>query len=341
MLPPVALPDWGFHRARKRHHERQEPALRVIRSRLLKMDFRHIDAFRALMLTRTTTKAAALLGLSQPAISRLIAELERSAQLTFFNRDKGRLDPTAEALAFFEEVKRRYAGLEGLREFAARLRSPAESVLHVGCVNTYSLGLFAKTAARFAAIEPSTKLTMTVGPSELVRDQVAAGSLSVGFVTDSVNTADLDAESFCAVDAIVGLPPTHRLATRTTIDIEELRNEPFIAYLPATMVRWGINQFFTESGVQPRVVAEVQYATNAVAMIRERLGIGLVHPIVAYEFREHKDIVFRRFRPTIKFSSLRIKPWVPAPSLVLQRFLTTSDEALEEVLAEVKKMLKE
>jgi DNA-binding transcriptional LysR family regulator len=71
-------------------------------------------------LTRTTTKAAELIGLSQPGISRLIAELERSTELTLFNRDKGRLDPSEEAQALFEEVKRRYAGLEGLREFAAR-----------------------------------------------------------------------------------------------------------------------------------------------------------------------------------------------------------------------------
>ncbi|MFW8217649.1 LysR family transcriptional regulator, partial [Klebsiella pneumoniae] len=46
------------------------------------MDFRHVDAFRALMLTRTTTKAAQVLGTSQSAVSRLVADLERLTRLT-------------------------------------------------------------------------------------------------------------------------------------------------------------------------------------------------------------------------------------------------------------------
>jgi len=299
------------------------------------MDFRHIDAFRALMLTGTSTKAAAMLGLSQPGISRLIAELERSTQITLFNRDKGRLDPTAEAKAFFEEVERRYAGIEGLREFLLRLRSPAESVLRVGSVNTYSLGLFARMTAMFAALEPGTRIALSVSPSELVRDQVAAGAISLGFVTDSVDVSDLDASPFCKVDAICAIPAHHHLAALTEVRIGDLANEPFINFQVAAMVRWGIDKLFADAGVQPRVVAEVQYGTNICSMVKEGLGVGLVHPVNAYDFLGHPHIVFRKFAPSVTFQSLLIKPWVPASSPLLQRFVATSRAALETVLVEV------
>ena len=49
------------------------------------MDFRHVDAFRALMLTRTTTKAAQVLGTSQSAVSRLVADLGETCNLTMLH----------------------------------------------------------------------------------------------------------------------------------------------------------------------------------------------------------------------------------------------------------------
>jgi DNA-binding transcriptional LysR family regulator len=299
------------------------------------MDFRHIDAFRALMLTRTATKAAALAGTSQPGISRLIAELERSTQLTLFNRERGRLEPTAEALAFFEEVERRYAGLDSLREFAVRLRNPESSVIRVGSVTNFSLGLFALTLAKFRALEPSTKITLSVGSSEHIRDQVATRALALGYVNDAVDVSELDTESFCRADAICAIPASHRLAAKKKIRVADLRGESLIAYEPAAMIRWGIDTLFADAGLSDHVVAEARYAINICTMVRENVGIGLVHPVVAYDFLQSPEIVFRRLDHTVSFHALRIKPWLPAASPQLQRLIGMSESALQEVLAEV------
>jgi len=118
------------------------------------MDFRHIDAFRALMLTRTTTRAAQVIGTSQSGISRLITDLERSINLTLFDRSRGRLEPTVEALALFEEVERRYAGLNNIREFALSLRNPSTAVIRVGSVVSFGLGYFARVVANFHRRHP-------------------------------------------------------------------------------------------------------------------------------------------------------------------------------------------
>jgi len=113
------------------------------------MDFRHIDAFRAVMLTRSSTKAAQLLGTSQPGISRLIADLERTTQLTLFSRERGRLEPTETAVELFGEVQRRYAGLDNIREFALSLRNPDEAIIRAGSVMSFGLGYFARAIAEF------------------------------------------------------------------------------------------------------------------------------------------------------------------------------------------------
>ncbi|MCP4433148.1 MAG: LysR family transcriptional regulator, partial [Gammaproteobacteria bacterium] len=75
------------------------------------MNLRQLEAFRAVMITRSITRASELLFVSQPAVTRLINDLESSVAFPLFQRIKKRLHPTPEAHAFYEEVERSFAGL--------------------------------------------------------------------------------------------------------------------------------------------------------------------------------------------------------------------------------------
>jgi DNA-binding transcriptional LysR family regulator len=299
------------------------------------MDFRHIDAFRAVMLTRTATKAAQLVGTSQPGISRLIAELERSTKLTLFNRERGRLEPTAEAMTFFEEVERRYAGLDNLREFAVRLRNPEASVVRVGCVVSFSLGFFGRAVAAYRHAEPGTQIALSIGPSEAIRNQVVARSLAVAFVTDAGDFAELDAMSFCNVDSLCAIPADHKLAKKRCISLSDLHGEPLIAYEPTTMVRWGIDKLFASHDLSSQVVAVVRYGINVCALVREKVGIGLVHPVNAYDYLNTTGVVFRRIESPVRFHALRIKPRTPAATRQVETLIGVCEATLADVLRDV------
>ena len=69
----------------------------------MRFKLRQMEVFRAVMLTGSMN-GAALLFVSQPAVSRLIAHAEQSLGLQLFARDKGKLTPTPEAQRLFEEV---------------------------------------------------------------------------------------------------------------------------------------------------------------------------------------------------------------------------------------------
>lgn len=73
---------------------------------------RHIEVFRAVMIAGGVTKAAELLGSSQPTVSRELARLERAVGFALFQRVAGRLRPTMPGLALYDEVRQSYAGLE-------------------------------------------------------------------------------------------------------------------------------------------------------------------------------------------------------------------------------------
>ena len=95
------------------------------------MNFRQIEVFRAVMACGTTTRAAEVLRIAQPAVSRYLTDLERSAKLKLFERGRGRIRPTPEAHAFYDEVRRSFAGLERLRFAADNIRSFSSGTLRV------------------------------------------------------------------------------------------------------------------------------------------------------------------------------------------------------------------
>ncbi|MBK9393341.1 MAG: LysR family transcriptional regulator, partial [Uliginosibacterium sp.] len=73
---------------------------------------RHIEVFRAVMQSGSVTGAAGLLHTSQPTVSRELARLEQVLGFSLFDRVRGRLQPTARALALHDEVTRSFQGLE-------------------------------------------------------------------------------------------------------------------------------------------------------------------------------------------------------------------------------------
>ncbi len=72
---------------------------------------RHIEVFRAVMAAGSLTAAAGLLHTSQPTLSRDLARLEQLLGYALFERERGRLKPTARARALFDEVERSFQGL--------------------------------------------------------------------------------------------------------------------------------------------------------------------------------------------------------------------------------------
>lgn len=303
------------------------------------MDFRHVDAFRALMLTRTTTKAAQVLGTSQSAVSRLVADLERLTRLTLFDRARGRLEPTAEALALFEEVERRYAGLENIREFALNLRNPDQAVIRVGSVVSFGLGYFARVMAGYRAVHPSVQLALVTGASDLIRDQVVTRQIALGLLTDTKDVAATDAVSFAKLDAICALPAGHPLARRKVIRLADLKGQPILSYEPTDMVRWGMDQLFIEGRLHEQVVTTARYSVNIGTMVKEKLGIGLLHPVAAYDFLD-SDLVLRRFEPSMPFHTLRVTPRSAAPSAQIDDLVRVMETTLDDVMRAVEDRMK-
>lgn len=281
------------------------------------MNQRHIEVFNAVMTNGTTSRAAEVLRISQPAVSKAIQELERSIGFALFDRVRGRIIPTPEAQLFQREVEASFTGMSHLRSAAARIRDFGSGEIRIACLSALSTNIVPLALRAFRDRHPQVAITMQARMSSVVRDLIAAGQFDLGIAADEIDVTGVDARPFTNYPAIVALYPGHPLETVDVVQPGDLHGQEFIALAPEDTTRREADRIFADAAVQPRMVLETPFSSTICAMVRARHGCGLVHPLTAEIFR-NQGLILKPFQPTIHFRTLMLLPPSRRPSRILQ-----------------------
>jgi len=266
------------------------------------MHYRQIEAFRYVMINGTVTGAAEALSVTQPAISRLVADLEANLDFRLFVRHKGRLLPTPEALRFYQGVERYFQGLEQLDRIAKQIRTESHADLRVCATPALSTFLFPTVIQRFRQQNPEIHISIeTLSSSEIVsrlQDHMTDLAVTLAFpeVAGIVQEVLLEAAHVCAVHE------SHPLAERSVITPQDFEGEEVISILPSGRVNWNkVAQVLKEAGIQYGQNVGVQNSHTGYSLVAANLAIALIEPFAAPTWLKH-GVVVRPFVPTVTFS---------------------------------------
>lgn len=148
-----------------------------------RMNMKQVEAFRATMLSGSMTAAAEALHTSQPNISRLIAQLERSCSFRLFERIAGRLLPTEEGTALFRDVERAFVGLDSLQASARAIAQGGTGRLRIAAVPSLSLTLLPRVVQRFRERHPHAAITIHTSDSPTVAHWTASQFCDLGLAS--------------------------------------------------------------------------------------------------------------------------------------------------------------
>nr|WP_315597330.1 LysR substrate-binding domain-containing protein [uncultured Cupriavidus sp.] len=268
------------------------------------MNFKEIEAFRAVMMSRSMTTAAGLLHTSQPNISRWIGLLEHKVGFQLFQRVGTKLLPTAEAEAFYADVERAFMGLESLDESANSIRQRGTGLLRVGVVGSIAESVLPDALAIFRQHFPDLPVLVNTGRSEVVAKWTATGFCDIGFCSVRTDLASLQFAEINVARGVGIVPRSHRLASKTILEPADFAGEHFISLPAESANRREIDSHFP-AGV--RVLAiETPYATTICKMVGKGLGLSIVSPIVSRalglaavsEIPFSHEVMFRSFAVT-------------------------------------------
>lgn len=269
------------------------------------MDMRDIQIFRAVMRAGTTSKAAVVLNISQPAVSQGIRRLERDAELRLFDRVRNRLVPTQEADALLIEVDRCFAGFEQIEHRIRSLRSFGVGRMAIGSLPALGMGFMPRAIAAFDPAARRVQLSFQILSSREVMQQVVAGQLDFGLMADEIAVMGLEQSPFIELPGIIAMTASHPLASRRSISAEDLVEHHFIALNPEDASRLRLEAALAERGLALRAILETPYAFSVCELVLRGLGVGLVHPMTAVDYL-HRGLVIKRFDLDVTFRSLLV-----------------------------------
>ena len=286
------------------------------------MNMRQIEAFRAIIETGTVSRAAERLSISQPAATKLLKHLEQTIGFALFDRIRGRLSPTAEAIMLYDEVERVYRGISSLERFTEDIRLLQNGILRVGTMPALSIGFIQDIVADFTASRPSVQVTLHTRTSPKLIEWLVGGQLDAGFTSHPPNHPEVVGDTLCSTEFVCILPREHRLAAKTVIHATDLAGEQFISFGSDTPYRHQLDEMFKTLGVERKLLYETPMAPAACAMVARGLGVTVLNPHYLGAFKDL--LVARPFRPKVESDIRIVLPRYRRPSLIAQAFVETA-----------------
>jgi DNA-binding transcriptional LysR family regulator len=129
------------------------------------LDRRHLEHVEAVARHRSVTRAAEALGLTQPALSRSIQEVERMLGLRLFDRMPQGVMPTSACEAVLERARGLIAGFEELEREAERIGERYTGRLAIGLGPAVAAGSAMLEVGRLVALHPHLRVRVVIAPA--------------------------------------------------------------------------------------------------------------------------------------------------------------------------------
>jgi DNA-binding transcriptional LysR family regulator len=281
--------------------------------------FRELEALHALIESRKTTSAATKLGVSQPAISRAIQQLEGRLGVKLFRREGGRLHATNDGVRYYEETRPIFQTLDRLgRDGVVAEREQSLSII---APPTLAHHFLPPHVAAYAEAAPGARLQIEVGTTGDVISKVADGNFDIGISDSPGGHPSLIYEPFRRNYAHVAMPADHPLAARSEVGPLDLDGLPFVALTRRFPSRGALERILIEAGSKPNISVEVATSALAYELVRAGLGVALINPFPVASIRMDTSVVLRPFAPRISFETVFVRSVAQPPSRAARQFI--------------------
>lgn len=262
------------------------------------LSVRALATIAEVMRTTSATEAGRNLGMTQPAVSRILAQVEASVGFELFYRDRGRLIPTKDGILLAAEVELALAGLRRVDSLVADIATSAVGELRVVAPPSFAEGLLPEIVASFLARFPGVRFNLDSRSAETAKMMIATRVVDCGFMKMPVDDTDLHCTPLVSSGSICALVESHPLAREGVLTPDLLRGAPLILLGSGRQWRSQVDHAFAGSGLRPTVAIETHTHGSACALAARGVGIAIVNALLARRYLA-PPLVSRPFAPDI------------------------------------------
>ncbi len=242
----------------------------------MKITFRQIDAFKTVVQTGTVTETARLLGISQPAVSRLISDLESEVGFELFGRSGRNLKATPEALLLVEEVRRALSGLEQIKLKAQAIKQFKHAQLRLIATPAFSTSIAPTLVRKFANRQPEAMVSLEIQSTDVAVEWMVSQGFDFGIGPANIINPTVESLPLKQSQSICIFPKGHRFEKSQRVSMKDLSGESFVSYLSGSQFRFEVDQMFDQAGISRTLQYESRTTDAICRLVAEGLGVSII-----------------------------------------------------------------
>lgn len=261
------------------------------------MELRQLRYVDAVARHRHFTRAAADIGIAQPALSHQIRRLELELGVELFHRSRAGVRPTEAGELFLPHARRALLAVDAGREELSALTGLRVGRVRLGAMQALGQLDLAAALAAFHADNPGIEVTLSEESTLEMYELLDDGQLDLALVAIDIEPPDGTATAALTSEPVlVAIPAGHALAGRSSIRVKQLRDEPFVMFRPGTGLRTTTERVAREAGFEPAIAFETGNLERMLALVAQGLGVAL---IPASSAGRRANVAFIRLAPQL------------------------------------------
>ncbi len=296
------------------------------------VSLRQLRVFEAAASSRSFSKAAETLHLTQPGVSMHIKELETSAGLPLFERIGRKLYVTEAGQELLGRAREILRALKDAEDTLDGLKGLRRGRINLAVVSTAKY-FVPQLLAQFGRDFPELEIRLAVNNRISVIEQLVANEVDLAIMGRSPQSLDTVAEPFAQNPHVVIASPEHPLAARRDILVETIAKENFIVREPGSGTRLAMEQYFEQLGLRCNVGMEMASNETIKQAVMAGMGVSFIsRHTIALELQTQRLVVLDvRGTPVVRqwhVAHLAKKRLSPTASAFKQFVLTQGRELL-------------
>lgn len=266
------------------------------------MELRVLKYFLVVAREENITKAANLLHLTQPTLSRQLMQLEEELGVKLFQRRKHSIFLTEDGLRLRRRAQEIVSLTDRTKAEFAQKEEELSGEIAIGCGETQNMSFLSERIRRFREVHPLVSFQIYSATADHIKESIEQGLLDIGLLTEPVNISKyefirMEKKERWGVLALEGEP----LSEKERIAVTDLQKQPLI--MPGRQsVQHELSSWFGEEYEKVDVAATYNLIVNAANMVHHGVGVALCFDL---DFK-YNDLKFIPLSPAIETGAVLV-----------------------------------
>nr|MBO2506718.1 LysR family transcriptional regulator [Bacilli bacterium] len=240
------------------------------------LDIHSLIYFQTVAKYENMSRAAEILHVSQPALSKSISMLEEYLGVELFDRNGRSIKLNRYGKFFLERTNIILKEIERAKEDLANLVSPNYGEVSLGFMHTLGLEVIPSLMTKAKKQFPHMRFQLTQSNSSAIMKRLEMGELDLCLVSSLETSKDVHWEKLWEEELYLIVPKQHPLKSRKKVKIAEFAEEPFISIKKGNSLRKYVDEVFRREGFQLNVAFEGEEVHTIAGLVESGLGVSLI-----------------------------------------------------------------